>query len=208
MPGPSLRLISTSSASERLAAARGFVTAQAAAGRDVLVVGATRASADELAFAVARERGALFGVQRTSFSELATKLALPLLAEDDVSPGGALGAEAVATRVAFDALAAGELRYFTPVADLPGFPRATARTLADLQAAGVDRRTLGALDDAGHDLAALMARAEENREKLGQSPELTCLPPPFGVSGPILGRWPPMPSSCWTCRSPRRATKR
>ena len=123
-------------AAVRLAAARDFVDTHAGTG--VLVVGATRASADELAFAAIRDRGAIAGVARMSFAELAMRLALPALAERLVAPGGALGAEAIATRVAFDAHQSGELAYFAPVADLPGFPRAVARTLGELQLAGVD----------------------------------------------------------------------
>ena len=74
------------------------------------------------ALAVTRDRGALVGVARMSLAELAMRLALPVLAERLVAPGGALGAEAIATRAAFDAHQSGELAYFAPVADLPGFP--------------------------------------------------------------------------------------
>ncbi len=95
------------SAEVRLGAARAFVEAHAGAG--VLIVGATRAASDELAIAVTRDRGALVGVARMSFGELAMRLALPVLSERLVAPGGALGAEAIATRAAFDAHAAGEL---------------------------------------------------------------------------------------------------
>ena len=70
------------------------------------------------------------------------RLALPVLAERLVAPGGALGAEAIAARAAFDAHQSGELAYFAPVADLPGFPRAVARTLSELQLAGVDAAAL------------------------------------------------------------------
>ncbi len=153
------------SAGERLATARGFL--QAYALDEVLVVGATRASADELALAFARDHGALVGVSRASFGELATKLALPLLAERLVGPGGALGAEAMATRAAFEALQAGELSYFGPVAGLPGFPRALARTLSELQLAGVDAQSLLGLAQVGGDLAALLARVDEEARRAG-----------------------------------------
>jgi hypothetical protein len=145
------------SAAVRLAAARGFLDQHAAAG--ALVVGATRASADELALAMTRDRGALIGVSRMSFAELATRLALPALAERLVAPGGALGAEAIATRAAFDAHAAGELSYFGPVADLPGFARAAARTIGELQLAGVDAAAVHDVSHVGPDLAALLGRA-------------------------------------------------
>lgn len=153
------------SAIARLAASRVFLDAHATEG--VLVVGATRASADEFVLRAVRERGALFGVSRASFAELATKLALPVLAERLVSPGGALGAEAIATRAAFDAHAAGELPYFGPVADLPGFPRAAARTLAELQLAGVDALAVAGVAHVGADLAALLVRADAEAHLAG-----------------------------------------
>ena len=133
----------------------------------MLIVGATRASADELALAVTRDRGALVGVARMSFAELAMRLALPVLAERLVAPGGALGAEAIATRAAFDAHQSGELAYFAPVADLPGFPRAVARTLSELQLAGVDAAALGRVPDVGGDLATLLARAQVEADRAG-----------------------------------------
>lgn len=150
----------------RLSAA-GDAIAAFPAGSSALLIGASRAAADELALAVARRRGALFGVTRLSLLELAMKLALPILARDGFSPGGALGAEAIATRAAFDASHAGELRYFAPVADLPGFPRATARTLSELQLAGVGAERLAVLDDAGRDLAVLLQRAEGEATRAG-----------------------------------------
>ncbi|MGD9904598.1 MAG: PD-(D/E)XK nuclease family protein [Vicinamibacterales bacterium] len=140
-----------------MAAARAFVERHAADG--VLIIGATRAAADELALQLIAGRGAVVGVTRTSFGELAMRLALPVLAERLVAPGGGLGAEAMATRATFDAQAAGELRYFRPVADLPGFARAAARTLHELQMAGVDAATVRRAAHVGDDLAALLTRA-------------------------------------------------
>ena len=116
------------SAVTRRAAARRFVLAHATGG--VLGVGASRAAADEFALELAREAGALVGVTRMSLAELATRLALPVLAERLVAPASALGVEAMVARATCDARDAGELGYFDPVADLPGFPRAATRTVA------------------------------------------------------------------------------
>jgi len=44
-------------------------------------------------------------------------------------PGTQAGAEAMAARAVFDALAARELEYFEPVARMPGFSKALARTM-------------------------------------------------------------------------------
>jgi ATP-dependent helicase/nuclease subunit B len=158
-------VVIAAAADVRLRAARAFVDRHADGG--VLIVGATRASADELALALTRDRGALVGVARMSFAELAMRLALPVLAERLVAPGGALGAEAIATRAAFDAHQSGELAYFAPVADLPGFPRAVARTLSELQLAGVDAAALGRVPDVGGDLATLLARAQVEADRAG-----------------------------------------
>ena len=150
-------LVVSPSASARLDAAGAWLAGAATKG-EVLVVGASRAAADELAARVALARGGLFGVSRAGFHELVTRLALPALAKAGLSPTGGLGAEAVVTRAAFEAAEAGELRYFAPVAKLPGFPRAVSRTLTELQMASVAGDRLGGLDAAGGDLAALLHR--------------------------------------------------
>ena len=165
MASSAFQCVVAPSAAERLAAARVYVRAHALDG--VLVVGASRASADELALGLARDTGALVGVSRASFAELAMKLALPVLAERLVSPGGSLSAEAMATRVAFEASQANALTYFGPVAGLPGFPRALARTLSELQLAGVDAQSLAGVAHVGPDLAALLTRVDEVARRAG-----------------------------------------
>jgi hypothetical protein len=74
--------------------------------------------------------------------------------------GTTAGAEAMAARAVFDATAAGELEYFAPVASMPGFPKALARTLHELRLAGIspDRFVAGA---GARDLARLLDRVEE-----------------------------------------------
>jgi len=153
------------SAVTRRAAARRFVLAHATGG--VLVVGASRAAADEFALELARGAGALVGVTRMSFAELATRLALPVLAERLAAPGSALGVEAMVARASFDAHDAGELAYFDPVADLPGFPRAATRTLTEVQLAGVSLDALAAVDRVGPDLAALTRRLAGEAARAG-----------------------------------------
>ncbi len=161
----SFRIVVSPSADARGEAARGFVVEHALAG--VLVVGASRAAADELALDVARARGALAGVIRMSFGELATRLALPELAEQLKVPGSALGVEAMVARASFDAREEGDLAYFEPVADLPGFPRAATRTLSELQLADVSLAALTAVDRVGADLAALARRVAEQAARAG-----------------------------------------
>ncbi|MCC7126245.1 MAG: PD-(D/E)XK nuclease family protein [Acidobacteria bacterium] len=133
----------------------------------VWLVGASRAAADECAARVAHARGGLFGVTRTSLIELVMRFALPSLARRRVAPASGVGLEAVVTRARYDAQQAAALRYFTPVADTPGFPRAAARTLDELQMAAVSAATLTALDDAGADLATLLQRVEQEADRAG-----------------------------------------
>lgn len=160
------RVFSSPAARLRVDAARHALVALPP-GATALIVGATRAAADELAARVARDKGGLFGVMRVGFQELVTRLALPTLARDGLSPTGALSAEAVAARAAFEAADEDALDYFTPVANLPGFPRALSRTLAELRLAGVAADELPAVEYAGPDLAELFTRVRAQAAKSG-----------------------------------------
>ena len=132
----------------------------------ILVLASTRAAADEFALSLAARAGATFGIARASVSELVVKLALPALAKQGLSPTAPLSNEAVAARVADDLLSGGELAYFAPVAAMPGFPRALSRTLSELRLARVSPEQLGG-HRANADLAALLAKAIDEREKAG-----------------------------------------
>ncbi len=153
-----------------------------APGTQALVVAASRSAADELAAAVAAEKGGLFGVTRAGFIELATRLALPALARDGLAPSTALGESALVTRVAFEADDEQALGYFAPVAGMPGFPLALGRTLAELRQAGVEPGDLGEADPVARgtsrslipasasgreDLATLLDRATHARVAAG-----------------------------------------
>ncbi|MFM8532801.1 MAG: hypothetical protein ACKOEC_04335, partial [Acidimicrobiia bacterium] len=151
------------SANGRLDAARALVRQ---ARPPVLVIGATRAAADECAFALAAESGATFGVTRSSVAELVARMAVPALARQGLTPSAPLSDEAVSARVADAALHNSELAYFAPVADMPGFPRALSRTLGELRMAGLTADRIGG-HAANEDLSALYARATEERVKAG-----------------------------------------
>jgi hypothetical protein len=154
------------SAEVRLAGAADFLRRRAAEASPVIVVGASRGAADELVVRVALERGGMVGISRAGIGELATRLALHALARQGLLPTPALGAEAVAARATFEALAAGALEYFAPVAAMPGFPRALGRTLAEVRMAGIGPEALGG-DAAIADLSELLARANSERRKAG-----------------------------------------
>src|SRR4051812_807869 len=109
------RLIESSSAQIRLEAARAFVEARAKHG-DVVIVGASRAAADDLARSVAMRSKASIGLHRFNLAQLALRIAGPILADRGLAPVTYLGSEAVAARAAFDAQRDSALTYFEPVA--------------------------------------------------------------------------------------------
>ena len=150
-------LIESSSAQLRLDAARAFVDAHAKEG-DVWLVGASRGSVDDLARSMASRTGATIGVHRFSLTQLAARLAAPVLASQELAPVTYLGSEAVAARATFEAARDGTLDYFAPVAKTPGFPRALARTLQEIRLAGVGADRLRRLPLGGRDLSILLER--------------------------------------------------
>ena len=155
-----MRIVLSSSAAVRLDAARQFVL-DAPPAAEVLIVGATRGAADDLVRDLAGSRGATFGLYRFSLTQLAARLAAPLLAADRLIPATALGIEAVAARAVYDADTEQALRYFGPVASSPGFPRALARTLEELALAGVTAMRLDGASQGAPDLADLLERFDE-----------------------------------------------
>ena len=124
--------VQSGSAAVRLREARRFLE-RFESGAEVLLLGASRGSVDDLARAIALERGATFGLHRLSFTQLAARLAVMELAARERAPTTALGHEAVATRAAFEARSDDSLEYFSPVSQTPGFPKALARTLLGLE---------------------------------------------------------------------------
>ena len=112
---------------------------------EVLLVGASRGSVDDLARAIATasKDGVAAGLHRFSFTQLAARLSAVALAERGLTPGTLLGTEAVAARAAFEARSGRALEYFGPVAGCPGFPRALARTLVEIRMAERERRRAG-----------------------------------------------------------------
>jgi hypothetical protein len=96
------------------------------------------------------------GVHRVTLVQAASELARPAMAERGLAPLSALGREAVAARIAQKALAQGDLAYFHPVAALPGFARALARTIVDLRLARVSLERLASAGTPTADLATLL----------------------------------------------------
>ncbi|HET6959610.1 MAG TPA: hypothetical protein VFI56_23615, partial [Vicinamibacterales bacterium] len=168
-----MRIISSTSAAVRLEAARSFLSGRPSAS-ELVIVGASRGAADDLARSLARDAGATFGISRFSFTELA-RAAVAHSGEPHRIPGTHAGAEAIAAHAVFDALAAEELAYFEPVARMPGFPRALARTLHELRLAGIRSRDQDARVNAASttrmqgqaDIFRLLDRVEEELSRSG-----------------------------------------
>src|SRR5207247_1421873 len=92
-----LKTFQSSSAAERLGAASAFVERFPTAA-EVLIVGASRDAADDLARRVTAARGAALGLHRAGLTELAVRFAADEVAAPGVAPATALGA--IATRAA------------------------------------------------------------------------------------------------------------
>jgi ATP-dependent helicase/nuclease subunit B len=184
--------VQSGSAAVRLRQARRFLD-QFEPYAEVLVLGASRGSVDDLARAIANEKGAIFGLHRFSFTQFAARLAALELASRDRAPTTALGHEAVATRAAFEARSEDALQYFSPVSQTPGFPKALARTLLDLRLAAVDSGNLHRLARSGTDLAALLDRVESLLNEAGASDRAALFEiATVALGSPVIG-WPPMP---------------
>ncbi len=155
-----MRVVTSTSAAVRLDAARDFLSGRPPA-TELIIVGASRGAADDLARAIARQSGSTFGITRFSLTELAARSAAAGQAGGRRMPCTQAGAEAIAARAVFDALAVDEFAYFEPVARMPGFPKALARTLHELRLAGVSASRLTG------DLAALLARVDAELLRAG-----------------------------------------
>src|SRR5215218_7661404 len=130
------RCVLSPSAAARLHVARAFALALPPS-QPLTIVSATRGAADDFARAVARERPATIGLTRFSLTQLAARIAAPRLTGRGIAPASALALEAVAARAAFESGRHEQLEVLSAVAGAPGFPRALARTFADLRLAGL-----------------------------------------------------------------------
>lgn len=120
----------------------------------VLVIGATRAAADEWAREACED--ALLGVHRMTLPHLAAALSAREMALAGSAPVTGLVVAALAARVTDLALRQDALRYFQPVARMPGFATALAATLAELRLDHIAEDSLAAAGGPGADLAALL----------------------------------------------------
>lgn len=105
------------------------------------------------------------GIHRLTFLQFARQAAQSQMAENSLVPLSAIGAEALAAHVIFNIRTkSGLLKYFRPVASLPGFSKALARTLRDLRLAGVQPEDLQGSGPA-EDLSILLHDYERELEE-------------------------------------------
>jgi RecB family exonuclease len=156
----SFNLIRSPHASVRLAAARDWLASAVGGSREILVLAAHPDSADDLVRSVAAGRGALAGVHRLTPNRLIAILAADQMAAAGLAPATTLATEAVAARAVFQLKPTGRLAWFEPVLDRPGFPRALARSLAELRLNRITAPALEKLDRIGPPLAALLTQLE------------------------------------------------
>jgi ATP-dependent helicase/nuclease subunit B len=166
MQAARVRVASSLAVEDRLRAAAAFVEERGPAA-EVLVVGATREAADDLAREIAARRGAVFGLHRLGLLQAAARCAAGELARGGRAPVTLLGLEALATRVTFEARDAGALPYFGHVSRFPGFAPALAATLAELRRAGLDAERVGRAGGAAGEVAGLLRRFEAQLERAG-----------------------------------------
>jgi CRISPR/Cas system-associated exonuclease Cas4 (RecB family) len=190
--GAAITAVQSGSAAVRLREARRFLE-QFEPGAEVLLLGASRGSVDDLARVISLEKGATFGLHRLSFTQLAARLAVMELAARERAPTTTLGHEAVATRAAFEARSDNALEYFSPVSQTPGFPKALARTLLDLRLAAVASGDLARLPRSGTDLAALLDRVDTLLNDAGASDRASLFETATKALGSPVTGWPPMP---------------
>ena len=169
-----VRIVSSTGSALRLQQAVAFLRASAPH-EDVVIVGASRGAADDVARHAAAGHGATIGWHRFSLVQLAARLAIDTLASSGRLPGSPLGAEAIASQAIFGALADRGLPHFVPVAHTPGFSRAVARTVGELRLAGVPPGDVATQGPAGLDLAGLLAHIDGELRRAGAADRATLL---------------------------------
>lgn len=159
------RLVTSLAADDRIRACTEFL--HTLAGRESLVVSATRMAADELARAHCLKSGGSVGVHRFSLASLAVEIASERLASSGKSVLAGVAVDALAARAVQDCRLESALQWFEPVATTPGFFRALASTLAELRSNDADVERLRQSGPAGSDLALLLIAYERYLTEAG-----------------------------------------
>ena len=155
-------LVRCRSTSKLLEQAAAFLSKHAAQS-EILILAPTRAAANELAI-TAFPMGCQ-GIHAFTLIQLAAHIAAQPLGQRSLAPISRLGIEAISTRIVDSAQRAKKLNYFSPVALTPGFPRALARSIAELRLQNISPAELLATGAPGKDLAYLMQLYEAELEQ-------------------------------------------
>ena len=158
----------------------------------MLLLGASRGSVDDLARAIALERGATFGLHRLSFTQLAARLAVLESAARERAPTTALGHEAVAMRAAFEARSNESLDLLACLPDTR-VSESVGAYPAGLRLAALASGDLARLPRSGSDLAALLARVDILLEEAGASDRASLFETATRALGSPVTGWPLMP---------------
>ncbi len=127
MPGGTRRLVKSRSNERLIKTAAAFLASHP----ESILIAPSHLAGEDLVHAA----HGIAGVHRPTLIQLAADLARPAMAALGLAPLTSLGLEALAARAVYHARSANELNYFKPVAELPGFARALARTLSELRLA-------------------------------------------------------------------------
>ena len=125
--------------------------------QEVLILGASLHSANEIARSMAKVKGAAFGWHRLTVPQLAATIALPQLTELGLASITPVGTEATVTRLVHRLKADGRVGRFAPIAHTPGFPRAIASVMTELRLSRLSPQVVAPVEP---DLAALLAAYE------------------------------------------------
>jgi ATP-dependent helicase/nuclease subunit B len=132
---------------------------------EILIVGPTAEAADDLYLRAANSKASWFGIKRFTLNALAARLARPVLAESGRASASALSFIAVVARAIHSLQLGGELSYFVPVVNRPGFPVAIARTLQELRMYEVEVQAIARLARGGRDLATIAQAVEHELDE-------------------------------------------
>ena len=125
--------------------------------QEVLILGASLHSANEIARSLAKVKGAAFGWHRLTVPQLAATIALPQLTELGLASITPVGTEATVTRLVHRLRTEGRVGRFAPIAHTPGFPRAIASVMTELRLSRLSPQVVASVEP---DLAALLAAYE------------------------------------------------
>ena len=128
----SVTVVTSAASDYRNARGRDWLKARLAV-EEVLIIGATLSTANELARSLAQEKCASFGYHRLTLGQLTSALARPVLTTQRTVPLGALGIQAVTNRAIHKLSEVGGLGRYAGLTSGPGFARAVANVITELR---------------------------------------------------------------------------